>query len=110
MAITRYAGRFVAPTRVSRIATAKWFVPQSAGWRMNGGSRLVDPQHRVEFNVIVSGRNGQGEGPDPRQDIARVVGERERVPERLGQRGHVDVDLAPLVAPGRGERAIVGIV
>jgi hypothetical protein len=28
MAITRYAGRFVAPTRVSRIATDKWFVPQ----------------------------------------------------------------------------------
>src|SRR4029079_2158245 len=74
MAITRYAGRFVAPTRVSRIATAKWVVPQV--WRWSGSiraRRFVDGEHRVEFDLVFPRREGERDRSDLPKDIASVV-------------------------------------
>jgi hypothetical protein len=74
MAMTRYAGRFVAPTRVSRMRTAKWWIPLCGFVTGSFGPRIVDGQHGVEFDLIVAGRGGEAEGPDLAKDIACVVG------------------------------------
>src|SRR5687767_1744521 len=109
MAMTRYAGRFVAPTRVSRMRTAKWWIPL-CGWVTGSlGLRFVDRQHSVEFDLIIAGRRGEAERPDLGQDIARVVGKVRIEPEELDDGADVHERLVPGALSSDLERAHVRV-
>src|SRR6188472_2256960 len=110
MAITRYAGRFVAPTRVSRIATAKWVVPQV--WEWSGSiraRRFVDGEHRVEFDLILRRREGERERSDLPKDIASVGRKVGLLPGQVHDGADVDERLGARPRAGDVERAPVGI-